>query len=537
MDRSERYVIGVDFGTLSTRAVLADLADGTVCAAHSAAYPRGIFSRPEGAADDGRHMELQQPMDYLAALEETVRHVMTGVTPEAVTALGIDFTSCTCLPLSEDMTPLCCDARFSACPDAYAKLWRSTAVPEAERVLAAANAQCLPWLRRTGGRVSAEWLLPKLLETTERAPEVFPACAYYMEAGDWLVSRLCGEILRGENMAAFKNFYLDGYPGDGFFTAISPEWNGLRTGALRGRVVPVGEKAGVLCAPAAERLGLRPGIAVTAAMTDAHIGVLSAGLTLPGEMLSIFGTSACHILHADRETDIRGIACWTRDGIVPGVYSYEANQLMGDGFERFAERFCPADIRAAAERNGESVYAVLNRRAAAMRPGQSGLTALDWFGGNRCVLGDARLTGVITGLTLDTTPMDIYHALLEAAAFSVREIRDNFTSHGLPVRRMVAMGGLANKNAALMQMVSDVLDLPVEVSEASEGAALGSAIYAAALSEYSSIPEAMRAMATPIRKVYRPRPRESAQYGILYRRFAALHDLLGREHPDLIRRG
>ena len=532
----KRYALGVDFGTLSARAVLVRLDGGGVEGSASFPYAHGVFPLPEGARESGRRLELQDPADYLEALETTVRQVTRDIDPAQIAGIGIDFTSCTCLPLAEDLTPLCRMEAFRSSPDAYVKLWRSTALEEGERVRQAAEARHVAWLRNTGGRVSAEWLLPKMLETMEHAPRVYEATAYYMEAGDWLVSLMCGEKVRSENLAAFKNFYLDGYPDRAFFRAVSPEWDDVLAGPLRGRVVRVGEKAGVLTKDAAARLGLCEGTPVAAAMTDAHIGVLTAGLTSPGDMLSIFGTSACHILQEDHEALPTGIAGWTRDGILPGLWSYEANQLMGDGFECFVQRFCPERVRREAEQNGESVYAALNAAVRDMKPGQSGLTVLDWFGGNRCVLGDGALTGVIAGLTHRTEPAEIWHALLEAAAFSMRMIRDNFTHFGLRVKRIVAMGGLANKNALLMQIVSDVLNQEIEICAAPEGAAQGSAIYAAAVSAYAGVAEAVRAMASGTGLIYRPHADAAAAYEGLYARFAALHDLLGREHPELIRR-
>ncbi len=532
----KRYSLGIDFGTLSARAVLLDLESGQTAGSASYVYPHGVMSCPPGGSAGGRRMELQDPADYTEALERVVREVLSGEDGGLVAAVGIDFTSCTPLPLDDDLTPLCSLPKWRSIPDAWPKLWRSFALPQGKKIAEAALRRGEPFLEQTCGKVSPEWLPVKLLEVKEESPELYRAAAYYMEAGDWLVSRLVGEPVRSANPASFKCFYRNGFPGEEFFEAVDPSWTGVVSGPLRGRIVPVGQKAGKLCREAADRLGLPEGIPVGGMITDAHAGVYASGAAFDGGMLSVLGTSACHMLQSAAGLPAPGAAACVKDGLVPGLWTYEATHLMGDGFERFVGCFCPESLKAEAAARGENIYAFLNEKAAGMMPGESGLTVLDWFGGNRCILGDSSLTGVIAGLTLRTEPAEIYHALLEAAAFSMKVNCDNYETNGLSIRRIVATGGLARKNAALMQIISDVMEREIAVCSADEGPALGSAVYASSLTGERTLKDAVRDYAAPAGRIFRPDPERAGTYRKLDARWLKLHDLLGREHPELIRR-
>lgn len=533
----KRYVVGVDFGTLSARAVVAQLTDGRVLAASSMDYPHAVMNH---ALPCGRPLErgwaLQHPNDYMQALLYTVPEAVraSGVCLDEIAGIGIDFTCTTSLPTLADGTPLCTLPEFTDEPNAYVKLWKHHAEPQAAHILKVAQEMNLPWLSCSSGRVSSEWLLPKLLQLKQEAPALYEKTNLYIEAGDWLVWKMCGEIKRSESFAAYKNFYLNGYPDDAFFRAVDPDFAGITDTLLRGDVIPLTQCAGTLHREMAQLLGLPEGIAVAPAMTDAHTGVLSAGLCENGDMLAILGTSACHILQEDSDKPVSGIAGKVFGGIMPGLFSYEANQSMGETFAWYIDNACPAACAQEAAARGVSLHQLMNEKAALLPPGGNGLVALDWLGGNRCILGDGQLTGMILGLTTQTQPEAVYRALLESSAFGMRIIMDNFAHCGLEAKRIVAMGGIAHKSPLLMQILADVLGRDIAVSGATEGAALGSAIVAAACcGAYDSLSDAVRGMGQPIIKTYHPGA-NVARYDALYAHYRTMHDYFGRERSDIM---
>ena len=533
----KRYAIGVDFGTLSARAVVARLSDGHVLSAASMDYPHAVMNRslPSGRPLH-RGWALQHPDDYMQALLHTVPEAVKSadVDGDEIAAIGVDFTCTTSLPTLADGTPLCTLPAFADEPNAYVKLWKHHAERQAAHILAVAQATHQPWLETNGGRVSSEWLLPKLLQIKEEAPALYQATDLYLEAGDWMVWQLCGRLCRSTSFSAYKNFYLNGYPCEDFFRAIDPAFAHLPSTLLRGDPLPLTVRAGGLREEMARALSLPAGIPVAPAITDAHTGVLSAGLCENGDMLAILGTSACFLLQETCDRPVVGLAGKAMDGIVPGLISYEANQSMGENFAWYIHNACPVSCAEEARTRGISLHQLMNEKAAPLPPGGNGLIALDWFGGNRCILGDSRLTGMILGLTTQTQPEAIYRALLESTAYAMRTIVDNFANQGVPVRRIVTMGGIAAKSPLLLQIISDVLGRDIAVSAATEGAALGAAIQAAACSDaFTDLHAAVRAMGQPIAAVYHPGENQ-ARYEALYRHYQTLHDYFGRERPDIM---
>lgn len=532
------YSLGVDYGTLSARAVLVSTADGHIAASAAADYPHGVMDRalPSGKPL-GRDWALQHPQDYVDVLRQIVPQALkeAGISGSQVVSIGVDFTCSTTLPCDAAGHPLCLTAEFADEPNAYVKLWKHHAEPQAARILAIAQEMNLPWLSQSGGRVSAEWTLPKLLQLRQEAPELYARTSAYVEAGDWIVWLLTGRLTRSESYAAYKNFTLHGeYPGDDFFAAVHPDFAMITSTLLRGPVLALTQCAGYLTQDMARELGLAPGIPVAPGMTDSHTGVLAAGLCESGDVLSILGTSACHILQAQQDKTVTGIAGKVRGGILPGLTSYEANQSMGEVLAWYIDNACPARCAHEAEARGVSLHQLMTEQASLLPPGGDGLIALDWFNGNRCILGDSQLSGLILGLTLRTRPAAIYRALMESSAFGMRAIIDNYAEQGLDVTRIVAMGGIAWKNPLMMQIIADVLGRDIHVSSAREGAAHGAAIAsAAACGVFPTAGDAVRAMSLPIEAVYRPGEARGA-YERLYGLFMRLHDGLGRDNSDIM---
>lgn len=451
-----RFSIGVDFGTESARAVLVDTATGRTAAARVCPYADGVIDERLPHADRPLPPDwaLQNPADWVAALEQTVSGVMadSGVAPADVVGLGLDFTACTVLSAAAAGTPLCALPDLRDEPHAWAKLWKHHAAQaQADRVNALAARRGEPWLPRYGGRISSEWLLPKALQLLEEAPAVYARADVIVEGADWIVWQLTGQLARNACAAGYKATWhkTEGYPSAAFLRALHPDLADLFTRRVRGPVRAPGERVGRLTADRARRLGLAPGTPVGAAIIDAHAACPGAGVTGPGVMFLIMGTSTCHMLMASDEVLVEGISGVVADGIVPGLYGYEAGQAaVGDLLGWFVEHAVSAAYSDEAAAGGRSVHEVLSARAAALRPGESGLLALDWWNGCRSTLVDAQLGGLLVGCTLNTRAEDIYRALIEATAFGTRLIVEAFTGRGVAVDSLVAGGGLT-KNALL----------------------------------------------------------------------------------------
>ena len=541
-----KCVIGVDFGTLSARSLLVDAATGRELASYEAKYRHGVMDRALPCGDKlPAGWALQHPDDYLTCLKDSVRGALaaSGVDPRDVIGIGVDFTACTMLAVNESLTPLCLLPEYAARPHAWVKLWKHHGAQwEADRMTEAARERGEPFLSRYGGKVSSEWMLPKIYETLRADPELYQR-ARFMEAGDWIVYRLCGRALRSSTMAGYKAFWhkKNGPPSPDYFKSVDPRLETVMTDKLVGPVAPVGTRAGGLTAQMASELGLMEGTAVSVCAVDAHVSLPGAGITQPGKLLMILGTSGCHILLDDKDVPVPGMCGAVEDGVVPGLIGYEAGQTcLGDHFNWFVEKCVPASYTRAAEEAGEGIHAHLTRLARALTPGESGLIALDWWNGNRSVLVDAELSGLILGLTLTTRPEEIYRALIEATAYGARVITDNFARHGVRVDEIYACGGVARKNAFLMQIYSDVLGREIRVVDSDQTSALGSAMLGAAAAGedaggYADIYQASRAMAPGPSAVYRPDPAAHAVYDELYHQYLRLHDLFGRGGLDTMK--
>lgn len=537
----KRYVIGIDFGTESGRVVIVDIDHGGELAVHSTPYPHGIIDErlPGSGKPLGPDWALQHPEDYLEVLRRSVPEVMrmAGVDPRQVIGIGVDFTSCTMLPVDANGKPLCMQTAYRDEPHAYGKLWKHHAAQEeADRINERANARGETFLSRYGGKSSSEWMVAKVWQILNEAPGIYEEAHLFMEAGDWIVYQLTGNVARSSCSAGYKAFWhkKDGYPTPRFFKELDPRLERLTETKLSGDVLPLGAKAGELTDEAAAIMGLCPGTAVAAAIIDAHAAVAGSGAVRSGQMVMAMGTSLCHMVQSDKEVAMDGVSGVVEDGMVPGLFGYEAGQpAVGDLFGWYVEQAVPAYVHQAAASEGRSVHAWLEDRAAKLSPGQHGLLALDWWNGNRSVLEDADLTGLIIGLTLQTKPEEIYRALLEATAFGTRKIIETFEASGVRVDEIFACGGLSQKNRLFMQIYADVTGKEMKVAAATETSALGAAIHGAvaagpARGGYRDIVQAAGHMAKVRDETFRPIPEHQAVYDQIYQEYIRLHDLFGR---------
>ena len=544
------YSIGVDFGTGSGRAILVDAADGREVATAVCPYAHGVID--ESLSLDGQNVELppdwalQDPDDYLRVLREAVPAVIgeSGVDPADVIGIGVDFTACTMLPTTADGTPLSSVPAFRSNPHAWPKLWKHHAAqPEADRINAVAAETGQPWLARYGGRTSSEWFFAKALQILDEAPDVYAAADRLIEAADWVVWRLTGVESRNSCTAGYKALWSarDGFPDAGFFASLDPRFAGVVDDKMSREIRNPGERAGELSAEAAAWTGLRPGTAVAIATIDAHVAVPAATVVEAGRMVMIMGTSTCHMVLAPEERAVPGMAGYVQDGIVPGFIGYEAGQAaVGDHFAWFVQNGVPTAYHDEARARGIDIYALLEERAAGLRVGESGLLALDWWNGNRSVLVDANLGGLLVGMTLLTRPEEIYRALIEATAFGTRVIIETFEAGGVPIHEIVACGGLADKSPLTMQIYADVTGRPFRLSASEQTPALGSAMFGAvaagtAAGGHATIADASAAMARLKDEAYRPIPANRALYDVLYREYRTLHDYFGRGGNDVMK--
>ncbi len=537
------YTLGIDFGTLSGRALLVDTADGREVATAVFAYPHGVIDErlPGSATPLPPEWALQDPLDYLETLRQTVPAVlkMSGVDPADVVGLAIDFTSCTILPTLTDGTPLMALPEWSAQPHAWVKLWKHHAAqPQADRINETARARNEPWLARYGGKYSSEWFFSKALQILEEAPEVYRAAERLLEAADWVVWQLTGNETRNACTAGYKALVQGGeYPSNDYFAALHPDFADIIDDKMSREFVQLGERAGGLTKTWAEATGLKEGIAVAVANVDAHVTAPAVKATEPGVMVMIMGTSTCDVMSSESLREVEGMCGVVENGIIPGLYGYEAGQSgVGDIFAWFVEHAVPQAYYDAAEKAGLDIYAYLEREAATQNVGEHGLLALDWWNGNRSTLVDVELSGLIVGMTLATRAPDLYRALIEATAYGTREIVEAFEREGVEVKELVAAGGLPEKNALLRQIYADVTGRPLKLAGSAQAPALGSAIFAAvAAGVYPDIHTASERMGSLKEEVVHPIPKNQALYDRLYGEYKRLYDTFGRGENDVMK--
>ncbi|MCY7871852.1 ribulokinase [Bacillus spizizenii] len=537
------YTIGVDFGTLSGRAVLVHVETGEELASAVKEYRHAVIDTvlPKTGHKLPRDWALQDPADYLEVLETTIPSLLeqTDVEPKDIIGIGIDFTACTILPVDSTGQPLCMLPEYEEEPHSYVKLWKHHAAQKhADRLNQIAEEEGEAFLQRYGGKISSEWMIPKVMQIAEEAPHIYEAADRIIEAADWIVYQLCGSLKRSNCTAGYKAIWSEkaGYPSEDFFGKLNPLMKTITSDKLAGSIHSVGEKAGGLTEKMAQLTGLLPGTAVAVANVDAHVSVPAVGITEPGKMLMIMGTSTCHVLLGEEVHIVPGMCGVVDNGILPGYAGYEAGQsCVGDHFDWFVKTCVPQAYREEAEEKNIGVHELLSEKANLQAPGESGLLALDWWNGNRSTLVDADLTGMLLGMTLLTKPEEIYRALVEATAYGTRMIIETFKESGVPIEELYAAGGIAEKNPFVMQIYADVTNMDIKISGSPQAPALGSAIFGALAAGkenggYDDIKEAAAHMGKLKDISYTPNAENAAVYEKLYAEYKELVHYFGKEN-------
>lgn len=542
-----KYSIGVDYGSESARALLLNISTGEEVASATMAYPHMVMSE---TLPCGKKLEpfwaLQHPKDYIDALEYIIPKIIEEAKIDSgdVIGLGIDFTACTILPMKKDGTPLCYLDEYKSNPHAYVKLWKHHAAQdEANKLNEIAKEMGESFLNRYGGKISSEWFVPKVWQVLDEAPDVYEEADKFIEAADWVIMQLTGKETRNSCTAGYKAIWhkQDGFPRKDFMKAIDTRLENFFEEKYDCHVSSIGEKAGELTKDMAEKLGLKEGMAIAVANVDAHVAVPAMGVTEPGKMVMIMGTSTCSMVLSEKEVLVPGICGYVEDGIIQGLYGYEAGQsAVGDIFAWFVNNCVTENYIKEAKELNMNIHSYLTMKADALNPGDSGLLALDWLNGNRSVLVDVDLTGLILGLNLNTKPEEIYRALIESTAYGHKKIVDTFNEYGIEINELYACGGLPQKNRMLIQIYSDVTGLPIRISASEQTPALGSAMFGAVvagkeLSGFESIHEAARVIPKLREEVITPIKENVQVYKKIYDHYSRLHDYFGRGENNVMK--
>ena len=543
-----KYSIGLDFGTLSGRALLVNVQTGEELASAVYDYPHAVM---DTAIPCGKKLKadwaLQHPQDYLDVVKITIPQVMeqAGVSAEDVIGVGVDFTACTVLPVLADGTPLCFLEEYKDEPHAYVKLWKHHAAQDlADKMNEVAVARNEPWLQNYGGKISSEWAIPKVWQVLREAPEIYNKADRFIEAADWIIWQMTGKETRNACCAGYKAMWnkKTGFPSKEYFKALDPRLENVIDEKFSRDILPLGAKAGEINAAGAALTGLKAGTSVAVGVIDAQIFVPAVGIHREGEMLAIMGTSTCHMMLGKKEVQVKGICGVVEDGIMPGFFGYEAGQgCVGDHFQWFIDNCLPASYYDEAKAQGINIHKLLRKKCESKKPGESGLVALDWWNGNRSVLVDTELTGMILGMTLQTKAEDIYRALIEATAYGTRMIIETFRDQGVPVDTFYAAGGISQKDPMTMQIYADVIKMPIKIAGSAQGGALGSAIFGAVAAGaenggYDDVYQAAETMGKVKDTVYYPNPENSAVYDKLFAEYKLLHDYFGRGENNVMKR-
>ncbi len=538
------YTIGLDFGTLSGRAVLVDTRDGTEVAAAVFDYPSGVIDHtlPRTGKLLPPEWALQDPLDYIEVIKQTIPAVLkeSGVDAAGVVGVGIDFTACTMMPVKADGTPLSALDDWAENPHSWVKLWKHHASqPQADQINETARQMGESWLIRYGGKISSEWFFSKALQILEEAPEVYQEADRLLEAADWVIWQLTGNETRNACTAGYKAMVQDGhYPSREYFAALHPDFADVIDTKMSREFAQLGDKAGGLTAEMAAATGLKEGTAVAVANVDAHVTAPAVKATDPGVMVMIMGTSTCHMISGTELKEVDGMCGVVDGGIIPGLYGYEAGQSgVGDIFAWFVDNGVPHEYHEAAVTAGLNLHEYLEQEAAKQAVGEHGLVALDWWNGNRSTLVDTNLSGLLIGMTLATRAPDIYRALIESTAFGTREIIEAFEARGIEVKELVAAGGLPEKNLLLRQIYADVTGRTFKLAGSSQSPALGAAMHAAvAAGVYPDIQASAEKMGKLSDIVVSPILENKVVYDKLYAEYKLLYDYFGRGANDAMKR-
>ncbi len=544
-----KYSVGVDFGTESGRALLVKVENGEEVASSVYEYKDGVIDEALPGSDIKLEPDwaLQNPADYIQTLKKTIPDLLdkSGVDPEDIIGIGIDFTSCTMMPTDKKGTPLCMINKYKDNPHSWVKIWKHHAAqPEADRINEVARKRkedFLPWY---GGKYSSEWFFSKSLQILDEAPEIYEAADRLIEGADWIVLQMTEKERRNSCTAGYKALWNfdKGFPSPDFFRALDSRFENIVEEKMSEDIYSLGEKAGGLTKEVARLTGLIEGTSVAVGNVDAHVSVPAATITSARKMLMVMGTSICHMMVDKNLHIIPGLCGIVKEGILPGYYGYEAGQSgVGDIFAWFVKNCVPKEYSEEAARKGVDIHNLLEEKASTSKPGESGLVALDWWNGNRSILVDTDLGGLLLGCTLETKPEEIYCALIEATAFGTYKIINTFEENGVKIEELYACGGLPEKNKLLMQIYADVTGREIKIAASSQTPALGSAMFGAVAAGkkkggYDSIVEAAGKMAHLKVERFRPDEENHSLYEKIYTEYEKLHDYFGRGENDVMKR-
>jgi len=546
---NKKYAIGIDFGTESARAILADVSNGKLAASTEYHYTHGVITDklPDSNIKLDPGWSLQHPRDYINALKRTVPKLMKSsqADPDQVIGIGIDFTGSTVIPTTQDGTPLALLDEYKDDPHAWPKLWKHHAAQEeANRLTQLATERFETFLDRYGGRINAEWFFPKVWEIYNDSSSIYNAADRIIEGSDWIVWQLTGVETRNLCAAGYKALWskTEGFPLETFFTAMDPDLTNVVDEKMKREITPLGKQVGELTEQAARWMKLKPGIPVATGILDGHAAVPASTVVEPGKMAIILGTSFVHMVLSNKEYRVPGMCGMVEDGVIPGLLAYEAGQAGGgDHFAWFMENAVPYEYQITAKRRKISVHKLLEEKAAKLEPAESGLIALDWWNGNRSILANGDLTGLILGYSLATKPEEIYRAILEATTFGTRKIIETFIASGVPINEIIVTGGNPIKNKLLLNILANVTRMEIKIADCPYTSALGAAMYAtvAAGTErggYATIQDASSKMAHLKEKTFIPNNADKKTYSRLYSEYTLLHDYFGYGHNDAMKR-
>lgn len=532
------YSIGIDYGTASGRVILVNTSDGKIVSSYEETYQHGTIAEELGGETLPHNYFLQHAGDYHHVLENGVKHVLeeSQINKDEVVGIGVDFTSCTVVFLDENFRPLHMNEDLSHHPHAYVKLWKHHgAQDEATQMVEANEKANQNWLDYYGHSVNSEWMIPKILEVKHKAPELLERFHYIMEAGDYMTSLLVNQNIRSNCGIGFKGFYdeVNGFNYD-FFETVDPELPQIVKDKCEAPVIQIGDSAGSLSEYYQNLWGLSSNVQISPYMIDAHSGVLGAGAIEKGEFTPVIGTSTCHLMLDPKQEPIPSITGSVKDAIIPGLYAYEAGQAaVGDLFS-YSERMAPQHIVEEAAKQDKSVLEYLETLASQIPVEDQHVVVLDWHNGNRSILSDSHLTGSVFGLTLQTPFEMVHRAYLESTAFGTKMIMKQFEDNDIPVHTVYASGGIPKKSQLLVDIYANVLNKKVVVLESSNATALGAAMLGANVGgAYDTLRETVQHMKQPVYYEKQPDPEKVKHYEKLFDKYQKLHDLLGREHPEL----
>lgn len=527
-----KYSMGIDFGTLSARAIIVDIETKEEIAASVCEYSHGVISEKfiNGKSLPADYA-LQHPKDYLDSLYTTISDCIkkSGIGAADIIGVGVDFTASTILPVTEDGTPLCFLDEFKNNPHAYVKLWKHHAAQkEADEINALAKKTNAKWIKKYGGTISSEWFFPKVLQILREDENLYNNTSRFIEAGDWIVWMLTGNETHSNCMAGFKAIWSeqDGYPCKDFLKALDTRLENVIGDKISDKITKLSEIAGFITKEAESLTGLKAGTPVMPALIDAHAALPALGIAQSGELLLIIGTSTCHILLGDKEGEIPGISGCVKDGIFENLYAYEAGQsCVGDSFDWFVKNCVPKSYFDEADEKNINIHQLLRNKAKELPCGSNGLIALDWWNGNRTPYANGKLTGMIVGLNIHTTPEEIYRALIESTAYGTKRIIEIYEENGIEIKSIYAAGGIAEKDELLMQIYADVTGREIRLSGTSQACAYGSAVLGAVNENgYKSFREASLKMKKIKDVTYKPNKDNTDKYNVLYQKYKHLSE-------------